>query len=718
MKKNWPVLLVFVLALLPWISRAGDFFYNLDAQYSDLTISHLPNAVYLLDAIKTSGEVPFWSNLIMSGAPFAADPLAGIWYPVGWFAYLLPQPLGFNLTALLHILWGGLGMFLFLSALGVSRRAALMGGLAFLLMPKLFSHLAAGHVTLVYAVSWTPWIFLAEHRRKRSPYNGFSRLVPGILLGLVLLADPRWGVYIGTGWLGFYIWQNAHDASKTSFKVKLKKWLPDVGLQAVLALCLSAVLLLPMMEFTRLSSRTNLTPADVLAFSLPPTQLAGLVLPNIGGYWEWQIYPGAFILMLVVYAIFVPAVRKKAGFWLVLTLVAAVVSLGSFWPFAEYLAELPGVSLLRVPSRAWFLGAIGLIVTAAFALDEILAAPKKLPKPDPMVLLIPLAALAIFLTLGLFIIGQKPPMGFIWGAAALSVSVVLLLFLRRENPGKYIIAVVIVFVAIDLGGVNWFGVNFRSAADVYGEGQQAAGFLAEQEGDFRVYSPSYSIPQHTAAAAGMELIDGINPLHLKTYSEFMSQASGTFSQKYSVTIPDFAAGDPAVDNKNARPDTEMLGLLNGKFIVSEFEINHPRLIEIWHHGNNWIYENQDGLPRAWVQEAGAKPGSEILREVQMNHIEADNIIAQVEGPGLLVFSTPDYPGWELQIDCAKVDKLRVADLLIGVELEPGAHQVELTFKPATVYWGQAISLLTWIVIIMVWVMAVRKKDMRGKTEND
>lgn len=710
MKKNWPVLLVFVLALLPWISRAGDFFYNLTAQYSDLTISHLPNAVYLLDAIRTSGEVPFWSNLIMSGAPFTADPLAGLWYPVGWIAYLLPQPLGFNLTALLHILWGGLGMFSLLSALGVSRRAALMGGLAFLLMPKLFSHLAAGHVTLVYAVSWTPWIFLAEHRRNRSPSTGFSRIVPGILLGVVFLADPRWGVYVGAGWLGFYIWQNAHDASKSSFRIKLKKWLPDVGLQAVLALCLSAVLLPPMLEFTRLSSRVYMTPADVLAFSLPPTQLAGLVLPNIGGYWEWQIYPGAFILTLVVYALFVPAIRKKAGFWLVLTLVAAVVSLGSFWPFAENLAELPGVSLLRVPSRAWFLAAIGLIVTAVFALDDILAAPKKLPKPDPMVLLLPLAALAVFLTLGLLIIGQTPPMGFIWGAVALSVSVVLLLFLRRGTPVKYIFAVVIVFVAIDLGGINWFGVNFRSAADVFSEGQDAARFLASQEGDFRVYSPSYSIPQHTAAAAGLELIDGINPLHLKNYSDFMSQASGTFSKGYSVTIPDFAAGDPAIDNKNVRPDTEMLGLLNGKYIVSEFELNHPQLSEIWHHGNSWIYENQDALPRAWVQEADAKPGFEILREVQIDHREADNIVAQAEGPGLLVFSTPDYPGWEVQVDGVKAVKLRVADLLIGVDLESGTHQITLTFKPATVYWGQAISLLTWIVIIMGWVMAVRKKS--------
>ena len=155
--KRWAlIILVLLLPLLPWIIQAGNYFYNINSEYSDLAVSHLPNATYLLRSLRESGAIPLWSSLILSGAPFAADPLSGLWYLPGWLAYGLPQPTGFNLVLLLHILWGGLGMVWLLSRLGLRREAALLGGIAFELMPKLFAHAGAGHITLVYAVCWTP----------------------------------------------------------------------------------------------------------------------------------------------------------------------------------------------------------------------------------------------------------------------------------------------------------------------------------------------------------------------------------------------------------------------------------------------------------------------------------------------------------------------------------------------------------------------------------
>lgn len=716
MKKNWPILLIFVLALLPWAVNSGSYFYNIDAKYSDLTVSHLPNAIYLMDAIKQSGEVPYWSNLTMSGAPFASDPLAGLWYTPGWIAYLLPQPFGFNLTALLHILWGGLGMVCFLSRLGLRREAAVMGGLAFLLMPKLFSHLDAGHVTLVYAVTWTPWLFLAELRKEQDGSGkSLYRIAPGLVLGLIFLADPRWAVYAGIAWLAFSMVKSVQVELNGSFGLWVKHWLPGFIVQALIALLISAILLIPMLEFISLSTRSGMTAADVLAFSLPPTQMLGLFLPHIGGYAEWQIYPGAFILLLVIYGLFIPKVRKNAGFWLVMILLAAMVSLGSFWPFAENLARLPFVSLLRVPSRAWFLTGMGLIVAAAYTLDAILTARAEKPKPDPMVVLVPLVSLAFFLTLGLWILGQTPPPGFIWGAVALTSAVILLMLLRQEFPGKRLIPGLIILLMIDLGGVNWLGTTFRPSSEVITEGLDAALFLASQPGEFRVYSPSYSIPQHTAAANDLELIDGVNPLHLQSYSDFMAQAGGTNTEGYSVTIPNFATGEPETDNINARPDSEMLGLLNGKYVVSAFEMEHPRLVEIWHEGSTWVYENLDALPRAWVQDTNARPGEGVISEVLIDRQQPDLMTAQANGPGLMVFSIPDYPGWEVSVDRIKTEKMRIANLLIGVELESGAHQISLKYRPTTVYWGLSISLISWLVVIAVGFFQFKTK--RGDIEN-
>ncbi|MRR31390.1 hypothetical protein EG834_13955, partial [bacterium] len=90
------VVLILLLPLIPWLLKSGSFYYPANSDYSDLTVSHLPNAIYLVESLKSGVEFPLWSNLILGGAPFAADPLAGIWYVPGWLAYFLPQPLGFN----------------------------------------------------------------------------------------------------------------------------------------------------------------------------------------------------------------------------------------------------------------------------------------------------------------------------------------------------------------------------------------------------------------------------------------------------------------------------------------------------------------------------------------------------------------------------------------------------------------------------------------------
>jgi hypothetical protein len=54
-------------------------------------------------------------------------------------------------------------------------------------------------------------------------------------------------------------------------------------------------------------------------------------------------------------------------------------------------------------------------------------------------------------------------------------------------------------------------------------------------------------PQEAAAEAGLELADGVHPLQLASYVEFMGAASGFESDAYSVTLPPYPSGDPAVD---------------------------------------------------------------------------------------------------------------------------------------------------------------------------
>lgn len=709
MKRRALVILILLLPLLPWIIQSGNYFYNVNSEYSDLAVSHLPNATYLLRSLRESGVIPLWSSLILNGAPFAADPLSGLWYLPGWLAYGLAQPAGFNLVLLLHVLWGGLGTVWLLSRLGLRREAALLGGIAFELMPKLFAHAAAGHITLVYAVSWTPWLFLAELRRQQPGKSGFTTtILPGLVMGVIFLADPRWAAYAAGAWILWGLWR-ALSANSWNH---LLRWLPGGILQTLIALGASAVLLLPMAQFAQLSTRSGLTAKDVLALSLPPAQLAALIFPNIGGYAEWVVYPGAVVVLLVIYALAVKRVRQQVGFWVVMASTGTVISLGSIWPGAETIARLPLIDLLRVPSRAWFLVGFSLVIVAAYAFDDMIEATVRQQRNRWILPMVALAALAVFVPLGLALMGGALPAGMVWIAATFPLGLVLIVLINQFGVAKSGWAAgLVMLVVADLGAVNLLGMQFRSRCDVMGEGAEAALYLANQSGEFRIYSPSYSIPQQTAAELGLELADGVNPMQLASTAEFMKKAGGVTTTGYSVTIPAFASGDPKVDNAGAIPDTVLLGLLNVKYVVSEFPLTGVRLTEIWQAGSTHIYENLDVKPRVWVQPVGDAVGTGRISTGRIILNQPNRLTVEVDGPGLVVFSMVDYPGWSLMVDGKPADKMRIANLLIGTEVGEGLHKVDLTFKSPLLTLGQVISALIWLITLGIGYTSFRKNRL-------
>ena len=76
-----------------------------NAQYSDLTITHWPAFAYTRDQLQATGQIPLWRSSILSGTPFAADPLSGLFYPPHWIAFVpsVPLSLAFNLLMVFHL---------------------------------------------------------------------------------------------------------------------------------------------------------------------------------------------------------------------------------------------------------------------------------------------------------------------------------------------------------------------------------------------------------------------------------------------------------------------------------------------------------------------------------------------------------------------------------------------------------------------------------------
>ncbi len=697
---------LFVLPVLFLLSWLGEFPFQPASSYSDLAVSHLPNAIYLRESLLRWGEVPLWSTAILSGYPFAANPLSGLFYLPGWLALVFPLPLGFNLLVVLHLIFGGVGMLLFLRSLGLSDWSALFGGLAFEALPKLYSHLGAGHITLIYAIAWTPWLLLAEQRLYRS--DRMHWVLSGAILGIIALADVRWLAYAGLLWIAFSFSTQLSAAGHARWP----GWLASRLSNAVIAALVAAPLLLPLAQYTSLSTREQLIPTENFTLSLPPGQLFSLIYPAIGGSAEWVLYPGAVTFALTLFAFSHKPVRRRCAVWLVMILVTLVYALGSNIPYLELLASLPGFDLLRVPPRMLFLTGFCIAVTAGFALDDLVAVvsgKEQVGSGWPVLVLFAVTAFAVLFALAIWAAVDVPltRIQFSWGALfMLAGTAAIMLGLNRRISAGTMALIITTACLIDLISVNRLSLSFRSPEEVFAQGREAVELINQDaKGEaVRVYSPSYSIPQHVAARYGLELADGVDPLQLSTYVAYMQKASGVPSVGYSVTLPTFAGGNPRVDNQNFTPDARLLGLLNVGYVTAAFPLNVDGLVQIAEFDGTFVYKNTLALPRAWVQLPEAAPGEGEVIPVAVTMTPNTIRIEAVQGPGLLVLSEVIYPGWQAVVDGQSVEIEPVGGLFRGVRLGEGQHTVEMVFRPMLVYLGLAIAGAAWLFLIL-WAWA-------------
>ena len=678
-KALWPLLLP-VLLLLPGIS--GFPYPSADAQYSDISVTHYPNAIFLRRSLLENGQIPLWTPTILSGYPFAANPLSGLWYPPGWLALLMPLPLGFNAAVIIHLLLGGIGMYLLVLALGKSHPPALFAALALEAMPKVFAHYGAGHLTMINAIMLTPWLLLAEVRSWQ-PSGSFCLRQPGIILALIVLADPRWAVYSGLLWVTFHL---IGSPSVLGNKI--------LGLmkQTLMALALAAPLLIPLVEYSRLSTRSNLASADLLAYSLPPAGLLGLLAPQFGGFHEWVIYIGGVVLLLALMAIVRTQKQKMDWLWISVVSAGLIFSLGEHVLGISLLARLPGLSLLRVPPRVVPVVGLAFICLAAGVLDGLLNG-----KLDAQTWrrarlgFVAIIGLQAGLAFVIWLVSKQIPVNYLWVMliSALFIFALYLFSTKRINTQMLWVSLMVLSL-VDLGVMDESLFSSRDKNVVLAEGADAAAFLAQQPGQFRVYSPSYSIPQQTAAEHNLELADGVDPLQLQTYSDFMEKAIGVKNNGYSVTLPAFA-NDPAHDNQQAVPDIAKLALLNIGYVASEFEIDVNGLELLDRFGSTNVYKLIPTLPRAFME-------NDLDSVVTITQWTPNIIELTAEGPGRLVFSELMYPGWLATVDGQPTTIEPFSGILRSVMLTDGTHDVVFEFRPKSVYAGFAVFLITLVLI--------------------
>lgn len=345
----------------------------------DLLVYNLPIEKAVHDSW-SRGSVPVWISGISGGRPLAANPNAGVFYPVRPLLSVLPFPVAMRLYPVLHWAAAGLGMLLLVRAIGGSRSAAWLGAVTYA-----FSGVAVSEVfypNYQPGMTLLPWVVWAVARR------GFSAigrlLVLSVLFGLLFFAGDVFttgaAVVAGVLWI---VLEGERAAQARDFST--------FGL----ALSLSALLAAPQLIATALwvpdTNRAilGMPLSEAFTFSVSPLRLLELVVPYPFGptwslddarTWGWPAFGGktiGFFTTLYAGALAVIALGASwrwrpagARFARVLFLAAlAAAVLPSFLPKAwgGILAPVP----LRFPEKFAVALAFSLAVLSALVVDRI-----------------------------------------------------------------------------------------------------------------------------------------------------------------------------------------------------------------------------------------------------------------------------------------------------------------------------------------------------------
>lgn len=486
---------------------------------------------------------------------------------------------------------------------------------------------------------------------------------------------------------------------------------------AAFAGMLSAILLIPFGEFLARTPRAALTPAEAAILSLPPRYLLGVLIPDLAGFHEWMTYLGFLPLALAATAAACPSHshRRAVRFWALVLLGGIAFSLGTATPLFGLLLRLtPGLGLLRVPSRAWFLVAFAAAALAACG-AEGLGGQTSAPFDELRTLRARRAfslaafggaAFAVLMALAVWLRLARPEWSFVmFGLAACGGLALMTARVRGRISRRAFLVLAVGLTLADLAAVGGTLIAMRDPASQFEPFRPLAEFLQRNGRGGRTYSPSYSLPQHVGAQFGLEQADGVHPLQLAETASFMRQAAGAPVSGYSVMLPPFD-GDPAIA-ADAVPDAQMLALLSVRYVLAEFPLRAEGLVERARFGQTYVYENALARPRAWLEpEAAASPEAPLPAssfEFTPNRI---TVTFTADRPSVLVLSEVYYPGWSVRLDDRPAGIVAVHGLLRGVEVAPGAHRAVFEFRPASVFLGAGLTMIGIIGLAALWAPVV------------
>jgi hypothetical protein len=466
-------------------------------------------------------------------------------------------------------------------------------------------------------------------------------------------------------------------------------------------------------------------------------ELISILYPGfLGGSPE---YVGIVTLVLIALALVLGRSRRDIIFWVGAGLISLILAFGGntfLYPFFYLLA--PGFEAVRQQERAFLIYSFSAAVLAGYGAIALTGPLSKFNRRRYVRFergLCLVGAIALGLT-AFFIYGsvastaRGDEVNLFFGvlrhhlfALLMLAGMLVWLVLRKRRwlRRTWGMGLIILWLAFNLFTVNWrFNLEQRDS-----EPFELSGAVQFLQTDLASTASSLSpgrvvsgglLPGGNSAASVYNLQDltGNTPLQLAAVDTFFRQMPAwRMWQLMNVRY--------VVDNRAIAGDGLPLVLTEDELKIFEMGDPFPRAWLVSHvetipdDGQAIARLGDDGFDLRWsaivadplpVSLSEASLSTVSIVELKPAYFKADVVAS---GPHLLVLSQIYYPGWYAKIDGQPATLMRVNVIQQGVLVPAGQHTVELSFMPASFWWGRIISIIGILIGMGIMLLSQIKK---------
>jgi hypothetical protein len=712
-----PVLLFVIVVLFYWKLVLTDQYTWLESP--DLAFQVLPWFQF------QAGEWhrwrwPLWDPNGWFGQPLFGQGQPGSAYPLNWLLFLVRLKNGWLRQGVLHWYFvlihylAALTAYALCRSLNRSRRASIVGGCVYALGGYVGN---TGWPQMLNGAVWTPLVFLFLLRAARGEKPWSSALLSGFFLGFGFLAGHhQMNLFVTLAVVGLWAWIWLRE--KIDWRIARL-----AAASLAIAFFASAFQTLPMLEYGRLAVRWVGTPHDPVdvsqkvpysvhtLYALTPENLLGIFIPGAADGSNPYVGITAAALAFLGFAL---AWRNRQVRWLAaVSLGGLLFALGGNSLFHGVLyALVPLVEKARTPGTGTLLLSIGLAPLCAFAID-----------------LVPEAAASVW----------TKRMGWILAGIALVILGLALVGYLRKLP-ELENRILLTALAAGLAAGLLAGWRMQILSPRLGSAMALALILFELANVTTFYLPNRNVPEQNHYLHQMrdhsDLVEYIRSRRIAGRIEYSEDVVYNIGDWYGIeAVNEYVAS--VLENVWSMSPFSPRGhdFFGVRYYLGK-KPGSPGQVEVF-QGRSGIkvFENPTAFPRAWslhdvrtvanIKQARETFTSETFDpwttallvsrspvlescdgedervEMPIHQPNYVHLKAQMLCRGIVILTDSWFPGWRASVDGVPAPILEVDGGVRGIVVERGAHQIDMKYRPWSVFLGGAMGLLAALMVAVV-----------------